>query len=316
MAEKEKIQDEQYSGAEFDTIDVPEDTKTVLSDQDAAHDDSKDEQQETQKPEQLEQQPDTKEQRQQRKRNDYQKRLNELVRQKHEAEERAAAAEAKAELLEQRRIDAEKGASESTAAILKQREQELIERRRQAEEEGNLAESNRATDELFAVRDRMRPKTTEPERVTEQRVQGEPEGMIPEAAAWLESNQWYTDPGNSHLSAEVQRIELSLILRGYSLKNPEQAKKLYAEIDRRIRELPEFDSVLGVEEIEEQEVTEVPEKTPAPRNHIAPPSRGGEAPPRKKAGELTDYDIRTMKQYGLDHKDPKVREAYLKRKRA
>jgi hypothetical protein len=309
---EEQIQEEAYSGADFDTIEVPDEARTILADQDEAAEQEEDKPGQEEKP--VEQQ-ETREERQQRKRNDYQKRLNELVRQKHEAEERAAAAEARAELLEQRRLEAEKGAHESTTSLLKQREQELIERRRIAEEVGDMKSYSEVSDELFKVRGRMSDKPAEADKPAPKKVAPPP--IAPEATAWLETNAWFNDPKNDHLAAEVERIEGELIRRGYNLNNPDQAKRLYAEIDRRIRQFPEFDSVLGVaeEEQEEQEHKE-PEKKPVPRSHIAPPSRGGEAPQRQKAGELTQHDIRAIKTFGLNPEDPKVRAAYLKRKRA
>lgn len=313
MAEKEETQEEMYSGSEFDTIEIPDESKTVISDQDESiKEETKQQESHDQKgPDETE----TKEERRQRKHNDYQKRLNELVRQRHEAEERAAAQAARAELLEQRLAETLKGASESTASILKQREQDLIEKRREAEESGNLAEYSKVSDELFSVRANLRPQPSEKERSKETYSENpgnrqDRSGIVPEAEEWLGKNEWFSKPENSHLAAEVERIEMDLIRRGYRLDNPSHAKKVYEEIDRRIRDLPEFDDVLGVRE----ETKDDNESNK--RSHIAPPSRGGEAPARKKPGELSDRDIFAIKMAGLDHKDPKVRDAYMKRKRA
>jgi hypothetical protein len=209
----------------------------------------------------------------------------------------------------------EKAGRESTKSILTQREQELIEKRRKAEEDGDMAAYSVASDELFDVRGRMREPEPEPERQQAPRKQAPSNDMVPEASEWLGANAWFVDQANSHLADEVLRIQAELVTprshggRGYDLNNSEQAKKVYAEIDRRIRELPEFDAVLGIEHEEE---AEEPERKPAPRSHIAPPSRGGEALQRVKPGELGKHDISAIKAAGLDPNDPKVRATYIK----
>lgn len=311
-------EDQVYAGSELDTIEVPDDGDLLQLSDSAAVDGGaadKDGGDGDQKEESLEE-------RKARKRNDYQKRLNELVRQRHEESEARAAAEAKAELLEQRlrEMEQRKGGDAKNPDELSQREQELIEKRRRAEEDGDLAAYTEAQDALFEVRLQLRQKgdpAPTPKQDAPQQHDAEPAKMVPEAEAWLQENAWFTEKGNEHLAAEAIRIQDALIAEGHDLRRPEDAKRVYAELSRRLRELPEFDAVTGkAHDDDQQEREHRAEQRTTPRNHIAPPSRGGEAPPRPKAGELTQHDIRAMKMVGIDPNDPKARAAYIKRKRA
>lgn len=257
-------------------------------------------------------QEETPEQRKARKKSDYQKRIGELVRARHEAEEARAAAEAKADLLERRLQEAAQGAvspGDDNKTDLKRLEQELIEKRKEATADADLEAFAEVNDRLTAVRNKM--VRQEAERTKEEPAAEAPAEMVPEAKAWLDSNAWFNASGNEHLAGEVLRIERNLLREGYNLKDPQSAKELYNAIDEEIRQRPEFDEVIGV-------ITpsgEAAVRKPQPRSHIAPPSRGGEAPERAKPGELKPQDITAIRRAGLDPNDPKVRATFLKYKR-
>lgn len=286
---------------DIDTIEVPEQTEQIQFAEEAA-------------PEPVAEPAttettteETPEERKARKRSEYQKRINDLTREKHEEREARAAAEARAELLEQRLQEAVKTGRETVTTTLKQREQELIEKRRQAEETGDLSSLSNAMEELFEIRSRMRDTGEERQPAPlEEPVRRERAGIVPEAEAWIGRNKWFEARENGHLVSEVVRIQNDIVRRGYDLRDPKDAAKVYEEIDKEIRKRPEFDTVLGVEETGEET------DKPTPRSHIAPPSRGGEPPARQKPGELSKHDIAAIKRAGLDPNNPKVRSTYLK----
>lgn len=311
---------ESYPGADLDVIEVPDDVSKILIG-DTAEGEKKEEsgaEKESGEQDAGAKAEEAPEEKKRRKHSDFQKRLDELTREKHEAREAKAAAEAKAELLEQqlREIKAAKTAS-TEATDLEKRERELIEKRRQAEEDGDLARYSEASDELIEVRIKRHAVEFAPaakaEEVQQTKVADRgSEQLVPEAKQWLENNPWFSERGNEHLADEVISIQERLISEyGYDLRKPADAKKVYEEISKEIRRRPEFDKFTR----EYSDATETDTRSQQ-RSHIAPPSRGGEAPERPVTGQLTQYDIRAMKMVGIDPADPKARAAYLKRKRA
>lgn len=252
---------------------------------------------------------DPKEQERQRteKRERLQKRVGDLTRERHEANERAAAAQARNELLERElsELRNNKGSAQDDALAAKERD--VLARRQAALDASDMAGFAKATDELMDLKvsraSQRASVTPDPRPATQV-----PPDMHPAAAAWVQRNAWFTDTGNAHLAAEVERIEKRLRDKGAQL-----GPDLYQQIDKELESLPEFDEVRDA-------ATRPTEKNDAPpvRKPAAPPvatTRDGLPPASQpRPGALTDYDKRAMRTFRLDPDNPKHRAAYLERK--
>jgi hypothetical protein len=243
-----------------------------------------------------------------RKRKDLQERLDKLVRRAHESDEARAAAQAKADLLEQQLNELRKG---RPADPPDDRERAAMDRKAKALQDLDLAAYDAAVSELMDIRlERVKVAERPKQEAPPARAQDEG-GIHPAAQAWLDRNAWFKE--KPHLAAEVIRIEDRLIKSGM-----QRGEDLYKKIDEELDAAPEFDSVRASRiQPPEDPPEDPPAPAPRPRNIISPPSRGDTAPQqRPRPGALTKYDIETMTRFGLDHKDPKARAAYLARKSA
>lgn len=247
-----------------------------------------------------------------RPRKDLQERIDKLVRAAHESDEARAAAEAKAALLEQQLQDARKTAPQIAAD---ERERAVTERKAQALKDMDLAAYDAAMSELLEIRiERKAANAEKPARET--RAPAEDGGIHPAAQAWLHRSPWFNARENQHLAAEVVRIQNRLIKDGM-----QYSEELYRKIDEELDKLPEFDPVRQPARVKPAEApaadaaADTAPEVPRPRSIVSPPT-GSDVPsaPRPRPGALTKYDIETMKRFGLDHSNPKVRDAYLARK--
>ena len=247
-----------------------------------------------------------------RPRKDLQERIDKLVRERHESDEARAAAEAKAALLEQQLQEARKGVAQ---APIDERERAATERKAQALKDMDLAAYDAAMSELMEIR--IERKSAKPEKAErEERPEpAENDGIHPSAKAWIDRNPWFSDADNRHLVATVAKIEQRLRNEGMQFGDD-----LYRKIDEELDNAPEFDPVRQPAQRREDPPTsaqtdDTPADQPRSRSIVSPPTRGDVSPtPRPRPGALTKYDIETMKIFGLDHNNPKVREAYLARK--
>ena len=289
--------DIETDGVEHEEVELPEtETELEITDHDASAD-TEDEAGEGEEPEQPVK----------RKKKTFQKRMDELLYQKHDANERAAAAEARLEIETKEKEDLKKQLEEFKGGSTGSVDDEILklrkERRDLVADDAELLRFSEIDDKLDELQER-RTVSREPER-REQQSRSQPQagqqpGQQPElhksAKAWIGRNDWFNDPEKKHLVGETLFVQKQLLDEGYGISDA-----LYQELDRRLSELPDFD---GVHEAKAKE-----------KPRVAAPSRGGEAPARTKAGQLTDYDLRIMDNTpGLDRNNPVHRKSYLKYK--
>ncbi len=246
--------------------------------------------------------------RKRRNRKDLQARIDEYAKRALTAEERAAAAEAALELANKEKATepAKKDAPE-----LSERETELALLKKEAIDEGDLDAYDKAQEELYDIRQnrqRQEAEQAKPEADTEEaNAQADP--IHPTAEAWITRNQWFQSKDNDYLADQAMRIEARLRLE----EKLDVGEKLYERLDEELAKLPEFDYVLG--DVTPAKSEDTADDDDKPKSTVARPSNGAEPPATPaRPGALTKYDIETMRRFGLDHNDPKVRSAYLSRK--
>ncbi len=298
----ENDQEEAYPGADADLIEIPDDFMDEVS-LDNLEKDPKDEPKpkEDEVPADVEPEPAPPK----NKKNDYQKRINKFSKETKLSNERASAAEVKRDLETERANQAEAALLKLRSETSTQRENELLEQRKIALKDGELEQVVELGDKLTKVHI-DRANIPEPAAVQKQPERKEPdvEPLPQSTESWIDENGWYEDPKHSDLARSAERIERDLIQSGMGYGDA-----LYKELDKRLSKNPGYAAVnqLGDEDPNKDKDLERP-------NHLASSERGGAQPTREKAGQLTEYDKRTMKNYRLDPLDPKVRAAYLKRK--
>lgn len=256
------------------------------------------------------------EERPKRNKKDYNQRIGELTRQKHEATEAAAAAAARAELLEEEVRTLKAAKPEPKAADAD--EAALLAKKKKALEDADLELFSEVNDQLLELRLKKERETRKPSRVDEEgdevddrQARREPPPIDPAAKAWIDENDWFAKPENKHLrSAAVQ--EQNRLIKEEGLKI---GPKLYERLNERLRELAEFDEVLGDEPEERKPPPKATEKPPQRRQVVSPPSDDDDIPSKPKPGQLTEHDKRHMRAWRLNPDDPVQRAKYLANKR-
>ncbi len=307
------LDQEAYSGADNDLIEVPDEFLEELSGdndepKDKPEEDTKDNDEDPDpKPADEEvigdadHEPDPKPA-PKKKKNDYQKRINEFSKETKTANEQRAAAETQRDLATDRAEKAEQELLKLRSESSTQREQDLLEQRKTAMDDGEIEKIVELGDEITQVRiDRSSaPKEAPPKPV---KTESDHKPVHDSATTWINKNEWYNDPDHEDLAEAAESIEKDLRQSGMKI-----GAALYKELDKRLSKNPGYSAIK--ESGDEDPKDEDPEKP----NHLAPSDRGGAPPSREKAGQLTQHDKRTMRQYQLDPNDPKHRAAYLKRK--
>lgn len=240
----------------------------------------------------------------------FQERINEITREKHEAIERATAAQAKTDLLEEENRTLKARDREVSNASLGEEERRLVKERREAFLGDDVDTAFELHDKLLAVQARKASVSVQPAQTAQILQEKAPikdastdirfKEPAVSAKQWMERNPWYKDENQQQMAREAEYIERELLQQGYGVSDA-----LYEELDRRLQQLPEFETVF------QQQPNPSRDSGKAP---ITPPSRGGEPPKRPKPGQLTTYDKRVMRQANLDPDHPKHRAAYLKYK--
>jgi len=252
---------------------------------------------------------DQPEQEQQRKRKDPQKRINTLSRRAKDAEERAAAAETKLALMEEEKLEGER----------KSREQEIIERRDEAANNGDLEAMLDASDELHAARQET-PADAEQQSADDDQTaeadNNEPLPMADSAKAWIDRNAWFDDPDNSDLAQAAMEVENTLRQRGHEL-----GEDLYKAIDKVIATDPRFEDVRSTGDASDSagdadagNTDATPAKAEERPNIPVTTSKTSEPTSSEKPGQLSKFDIKTMRNFNLDPDNAKHRKAFLSRK--
>jgi hypothetical protein len=131
----------------------------------------------------------------------------------------------------------------------------------------------------------------------------------------MDQNEWFFNPKNDYLAAYAQKIEFQL----REEKGMKMGPKLYEELNRQLAEIPGYEDVIG-KRAQQSDADEINQDVGKPKpqgkpKHLMPPSRAGNGPAKPKPGELTQYDIQTMKRAKLDPNNPDHKAAYLKYKR-
>jgi hypothetical protein len=334
---------EEFSGASLDVIEVPDEDLTILTDMANPSKDGEEVQPDTEKELEKESDEETagkksesgdenqddehlseEDQTKQQKRNLYKTPRNKLVREWHTAHEEAAAQKARAELLEQEVAELKKGQKEAPEPLqtLQDQQKTLIDQCNLAAEDSDLEAYQTARNELDAVNNQIMEmrfnKPVEEEGQTETPDapgNQEPQAPHPAAQAWMDQNEWFFNPKNDYLAAYAQKIEFQL----REEKGMKMGPKLYEELNRQLAEIPGYEDVIG-KRAQQSDADEINQDVGKPKpqgkpKHLMAPSRAGNGPTKPKPGELTQYDIQTMKRAKLDPNNPDHKAAYLKYKR-
>lgn len=342
--------EEEYAGADLDTIEVPDDVLEVLDEmatqpedksEDGEASESGDGEQKTDKEESDDESKkdddnDSKDEKElsdedkekQKKRDLYNAPRNKLVREWHTAHEEAAAQKARNEILEQELQHLKEGTKEDDPLHeLIGQQKTLVDQCDQAAADADLEAYNKARLELDDVQDQIRelkfPKAAKEEESSSashtDSDAGSESGSHPAAQEWMDRNEWFFNPRNKHLAAYAEQVEKQL-------RDDEGMKfgpKLYERLDQELAEMPEFEGVIGQGKKAPGNKNDSGDKnddgddqsTDTPR-HLMSPSRPGNSHAKAtKPGELTSYDIKTMKMAKLDPNNPDHKKAYLKYKR-
>jgi hypothetical protein len=203
-------------------------------------------------------------------------------------------------------------------------ELDLKKKQKQALEDADLAAYHEATEALHELKEKKRETERKARRRDDdedddepgerRQARKEPPPIHPDAQAWLEANPWFSDKKHANLADETERIEREL------LKDMKRGPELYKKLTERLRELPDFDDVLGAEDDDEptetrqQQQQQQRQATRRPPN--SPPSQedDDDTPRRGDKDRLTEHDKARMRQWRLDPMNPTHREQFLKNK--
>ena len=239
-----------------------------------------------------------------RNRKTFDQRIKELTWHWREAEERAQAAQLAYDQAraENERLRSTTEARQGAAADPDEEINRLLEERKKATAEEDFNAINEVNDRLHEARMRklVREQQQRYQQPEPQRAQPE---IHPSAQAWLQRNPWYNEPQNAHLAASVLALHNRLV----AVDHYPVGDELYQELDRRLRDLPDFDGVLYQRRNGAQEAR----TTPA-RSVVAGPSRGGVTRSVDQKTRLTDYDLDVMRRSKLDPANKKHVDTYLK----
>ena len=328
-----EFENEEFSGASLDTIEVPDTDLVVL--EEMASPPSKDEEQEkakepgedekagkeTDEKQDKEQEEISEEEKEkQHKRDLYKTPRNKLVREWHEAHEQAAAQKARAELLEQELAEFKKTteAEDDPLKELNERQQQLTDDLKAAADDADLESYNSARLELDEINNKImevrfsKPAEKEDEKpaAPESEAHAEQEGPHPSAQEWMDRNEWFFNPKHDYLAAYAQKVEAQLQSEGMRM-----GPKLYEKMDEILSEVPGYEEVMGNEENHGNEGNEDTGKPSGKPKHLTAPSRPGNGPTKPKPGELSEYDKKTMRMAKLDPNNEQHKATYLKYKR-
>jgi len=221
-----------------------------------------------------------------------QKRISKEVGKRKAAEDRAAAAQAENDILREQLEKMQTSHKDTRVAELKKM-------RDAAAEEADLTELNRINDELLELAT-AKPEFEIPEStVPPEPAEPEEPEIHPSAQAWLDRNLWYSLPGNDEKKDLAIKIQNELLQSGM-----EFGDDLYSKVDAQLEER------LKPTQPEPAD----PPPTGSKPGHISAPNNVGDPNPRPKKGQLSSYDISTMRQFNLDPNNPTHRKFYLKRK--
>ncbi|MCG7931965.1 MAG: hypothetical protein N0E44_18185 [Candidatus Thiodiazotropha lotti] len=336
-----EFENEEFSGASLDTIEVPDTDLVVL--EEMASPPSKDEEQEQAKDKDKEPGEDEKagketdekqdkeqeelseeEKEKQHKRDLYKTPRNKLVREWHEAHEQAAAQKARAELLEQELAEVKKAkeAEDDPLKELNERQQQLTDDLKAAADDADLEAYNSARLELDEINNKImevrfqKPAEKDDEKpaAPESEARAEQEGPHPAAQEWMDRNEWFFNPKHDYLAAYAQKVEAQLQSEGMRM-----GPKLYEKMDEILSEVPGYEEVMGTakhgNDGDGNEGNEDSGKPTGKPKHLTAPSRPGNGPTKPKPGELSEYDKKTMRMAKLDPNNEQHKATYLKYKR-
>ena len=238
-----------------------------------------------------------------RNRKTFDQRIKELTWHWREAEERAQAAQY---AYDQARAENERLRTATPSRSGSQTDQDddiaaLLEERKRATAEENFDAINEVNDRLHEARMRKMAREQQQRYQQQEQQRAQPE-IHPSAQAWLQRNPWYNEPQNAHLAASVLALHNRLV----AVDHYPVGDELYQEMDRRLRDMPDFDGVLY------RRRTPIQEPSSPARSVVAPPSRGGmtRAADQKRRLNEDDYDV--MRRAKLDPTNKKHVDTYLK----
>lgn len=132
----------------------------------------------------------------------------------------------------------------------------------------------------------------------------------PSAVAWVERNPWVNQKGNAGYAERALDVQRELLDEGYSFSD-----QFWEELDRRLDAAYPTVKLLRTDNYYNRDAKGDDEPKDEPRRRNTPPlaasPRIDEGRHTPRAGKLTDQDVRSMKKYGLDPKNPEHRKSWL-----
>ncbi len=247
----------------------------------------------------------------------YEKRINKLILRAKDAEERLAAAEAALELERQEKEKSKSASDSDDEMSLINAQIEDIDKQIENESDDAAMQQVLKAQRFMLDREKSRALANKkkPDEKPPQQEYREPrqQQVHPSAQKWMNSNAWYTDKDDSDRPAHPALAYVAE--REYAQLRDRMggdSDELFYELDKRLKEFPEFQRVLSPPKKEEEKLPERPSRqNTSPANSNATDT-GDEKETGKREYKLDKHDKAKLRAMKLDPDDPKVRAAYIK----